>query len=281
MGLETGRGEQGGLPGPGPPPSRRRLGHVRFRARPKVVAERRRRPRRQPADDTLRRATASQHARPRTRRPRSAPPRPRRASGEMAPRSTTTDDVPTGGRGHPPTGVRAGRDQQHLLQHAAPPPAPGPGRPAPAADLPPRRVHSTPARPCPPGGRSTPPAGTSSDTGTDSTGRRTWPTTAASRGTAVSRLSRRPAPSLPALRASRLSRATSTSSTVSPDSAVAPRRSRSAWASSWMARAIRAEPSRRDWARAFLAGKALRSPSSGPPPRARSPRIRPAAASGR
>ena len=43
---------------------------------------------------------------------------------------------------------------------------------------------------------------------------------------------------------------------------VAPRRSRSAWASSWMARAIRAVPNRRDWASAFLAGKALRSPRS-------------------
>ena len=52
---------------------------------------------------------------------------------------------------------------------------------------------------------------------------------------------------------SRLNRATSTSSTVSPGSRVAPE-SRSASARSWMARAIGSVPNRRDSASAFLAG---------------------------
>ncbi len=54
--------------------------------------------------------------------------------------------------------------------------------------------------------------------------------------------------------ARRLSRATSTSRTVSPGRALTPRRSRSAAASNRIARAIRAGPSRRAPASAFLAG---------------------------
>ncbi len=184
VGVEAGRGEQDGLPHSGGAGTHRRPRPLRLQGTTEGVTHRCRRPGRQSALRAIRRGEPPNNERTACPSVMSAAPVGLGSFGEIRGTAASPWEEPI---------VEATilRGVGDLLQqwwgrdghpHRPPSDRPGPRLPPPATDQP-ERERGLPRPPSPPDGRPTPPAVTSSATGTGSTGPRTSPTPAASRGT--------------------------------------------------------------------------------------------------